>query len=422
MASIRSHWHDWLRKLGKYLKTDIHFLLRGAWSLVAQVAVALGSFALAVVVGHFLPKDVYGEYKYVLALVAILSAFGLNNLGGAVLQSAARGYDGALQAGFWENIRWSALIFFGALIGAVYYFANGQYEIGLGMLVGGSLTPFMTSANLYAAFLAGKGDFVRQIVYFDILGNLIPVGLLMATVLIAPRPIPLIIVYFVSNTLIGLLFYMRTMRIYKPDSAQVDTTMLSYGKHLSAMGIIGVVVGNLDQVLLFHFVGAAQLAVYSFATAIPDQAKGPMKTFDAMIQSRFAKRANADIDAGISNKFKWLFAGTFAAMIAYIAIAKVFFAVFFPAYSEAVVYSQVYALSLLSFAAWPAASYLSAKKHIHSLYLNTIGVSLFQLAAMFTGVLYAGLWGLVIARVATKFVAAAVSFLQYRAAVMREEI
>src|SRR5450631_2149615 len=92
---------------GSYIKTDMLYLATGGfWSTTAQIITSAGTFVFAIIVAHFLSKEVYGEYKYVLSVVALLSIFSLT-LGTAVFQSTARGFVGALREGFWQNIRWS---------------------------------------------------------------------------------------------------------------------------------------------------------------------------------------------------------------------------------------------------------------------------------------------------------------------------
>jgi O-antigen/teichoic acid export membrane protein len=395
-------------------KTDLRYLIPGlSWSTLAQIFASGSAFVLSLFISRLVSKDIYGEYKYVLAIITILSTLSLNNIGGAVFQSVARGYDGAFAEGFKENIKWSAAIFCGAFAFGAYYLFLGNYVLGIGILIGGCITPFLTSANLYNSYLLGKKDFKGQAWFGDVVTNIIPVIALIITVYVAPRPLPLIIVYFVSNFVAALYAYIRTVQRYRPDSAKRDPEMLTYGKHLSAIGVLNGIAGNLDQILLFHFSSAAELAVYNFSIGILDQTKGPLKTLDSMMQARFAPQDDASIRSGMFNKYIWIFAASLVTIIVYIPLAPYIYKILFPAYLEAVPYSQVYAISLLSLALTPVSSYLSAKKRIRAQYISTTLNSLFQIVTVAVGTIVWGLWGLIIARVITRFATNIINLVTY---------
>ncbi len=403
MQSLKSRLYRLLRWSEKYTKTDMVYLASGGfWSTAAQVVSSLTVFGFAILVAHVLPKAVYGDYKYILATVALLSSFSLTGIGTAVFQSVASGFDGALREGFWQNLRWSVLIFIGAFVLAAYYFAQGNTSFAFGILIGGSLSPLLTSANIISAFLNAKKDFRRSALYIGIIETLLSVGALAIAVLFTHNPFILAAVYFLGNTLATLWIYRRILRFYKPDPARTDPGMMTYAKHLSLMGVLSTIAGNIDQVLLFHFVGPAELAIYNFAVAIPDQTKGPLKTLNTMMQAKFAARPDEEIRAGMRSKMFWLFISSIIFIILYVLLAPFIYGFFFPNYADAVLYSQIYAISMLSIAFAPAGSYLAAKKKVREQYIVNIGASVIQIAMMAIGVIFWGLLGLVVARVIIK--------------------
>jgi O-antigen/teichoic acid export membrane protein len=327
----------------------------------------------------------------------------LNGLGTAIFQSAARGHDGILIEGYKTNLRWSVIVFLGAFLCGAYYLFLGNFVIGLGILIGGCFSPFLTGTNLYSAYLSGKRDFARQAVYADIYSNAFPVACLIVTALLTKSTLILLIVYFLSNTAINFVLYFRTLSIYNKYDGESDPGLLTYAKHQSILGILSTIVGNADQLLLFHFAGAAELAIYNFAVGVLDQSKGPLKTLDAMLQARFANRTTKDIASGMRIKMLLLAVASILIVSSYILLAPYIYKILFPNYQASVIYSQVYALSLLGMAWSPAGSYLTAKKRVLSQYISTIINSVFQILVLFIGIVYAGLWGLIFARIIIRF-------------------
>ncbi|MGH7141080.1 MAG: oligosaccharide flippase family protein [Minisyncoccia bacterium] len=414
LAGAREKLVTLLRRTERYTKTDMVYLFSGwSWSLVGQFASSLCSFALAVVVGHFFPKDAYGDYKYIIAAVALISTFSLAGLGTAVFQSIASGFDGALYEGFWLNLRWSVLVFLGAFVVASYYFFLDNPMLAFGILIGGCLSPVLASANLSGAYLNAKKDFRRANLYFSVIETALATGALIATIFITKNPLALAAVYFAANTIATLFLYWHIVRRYRPDPQKTDPEMLSYGKHLSVISILAGLAGNLDQILLFHFVGPIKLAIYNFAIAIPDQTKGPLKALDKMIQAQFANRPDDEIRRGMASKTLILTIFCIAMVALYIAVAPFVYKIFFPNYTDSVMYSQIYALSYLTVIFTPAGSYLTAKKKVREQYMGSISMSILWIFALTIGVYFWGVLGLVVALTLTRFAGPALNYVLY---------
>lgn len=403
-----------LRWSERYTRTDMVYLARGGfWSLLSQ-AIGVGiAFVLLIAMGHFLPKDVYGQYKYVLSFIALLSMLGLNGIPSAVFQSVARGFDGALRQGFRLNLRWSVLLISGALAACAYYLFAGNKTLAIAILIGGCCTPIIASANLYTSFLTGKKDFASRTLIGDLGANVVPALILIATIFYTSDPTIVIAVYFISNACVDLAAYVLVRRMHHPDDSKRDPALFSFSKHLSAMGILGGIANNIDQILLFHYVGAAQLATYSFATTILNQVRGQVKNLDIMTQAQFANRPTREIEAGMLHKMALLFITSILGIGAYIVIAPYFYGLLFPQYVDAVSYSQLYALSFLGIFVTPAASYLAAKKRVRELYIDNVIHYAIQIGLMVVGVILWGIWGLIAARVIARLLDAILVLVLY---------
>jgi O-antigen/teichoic acid export membrane protein len=255
---------------------------------------------------------------------------------------------------------------------------------------------------------------MRQAWYGGIFAGAVSAGALAITAVFVPTPIALVIVYIISNLGATIYAYSQVFAYYKPNSSKIDPDMMRYAKHMSIIGILGTIAGNVDQILLYHFGGTVNLAIYNFSIGVLDQVKGPLKTLDSMLQARFATRTNLSIDAGIANKMKWLGLLSITSIIVYIPLAPHIYAILFPTYTESILLSQVYALSLLSLVFTPAISYLAAKKRVRALYTLSLTGNALQIAAMAIGVIGWGLWGLVISRVVVRILGAFIGFILYR--------
>ncbi len=405
MERIKDSLHRLLRRSEGIFKTDMVYLARGGfWLGFSQIIVSLSSFLLAVAFAHFVSKESYGQYKYVLSIVGILSSFTLTGLGTAIVRSVSRGFDGTIRYAFRENLKWSFLFSLGFFVVAIYYFINGNFPLGVSMLIVGLLSPVLKSTNFYNSFLAAKKDFRRSALYYGIIGNIIPFICLFSVMLITNNPLWIVSTYFIANTAIGLILYSRVLDIYKPND-EVDPEALHYSKHLSFINILSGIANNIDQVLVFHYIGAAQLAIYNFAIAIPNQAKAIPANLSNIMFPKFAVRDDHEIRAGMKHKYFWLFILGGVIAIVYILLAPTIFHIFFPTYTESIRYSQISILPMLCIVFEPAASYLTAKGKIKEQYISNLLASVFQIVSVSIGIIWWGLMGLVIARVVSRFFA-----------------
>jgi O-antigen/teichoic acid export membrane protein len=86
----------------------------------------------------------------------------------------------------------------------------------------------------------------------------------------------------------------------------------------------------------------------------------------------------------------------------YILFAPFAFHLFFPAYTEAIWYSQIYALALIPLGSIFPNTALQAHAANKELYILNIVSSVFQIGILFPAIAYYGLFGAVIARILSR--------------------
>src|SRR5665213_3415929 len=143
MDNLKERTVSLLRKSERIFKTDMVYLVKnGSWLGFAQVASTLLAFGMSLFFANVVSKDVYGNYKYIMAATGILGAVSLSGLGTVVTQGVAQGHDGVLKDAVRTSLRWGTLIAGGAIIAALYYFHQGNSVLALSMLIAGATLPF----------------------------------------------------------------------------------------------------------------------------------------------------------------------------------------------------------------------------------------------------------------------------------------
>lgn len=390
-----------LRWSEKYTKTDMVYLASGGfWLTLEQVGLGLMALTVSVAFAHFISKEVYGTYRFLLSLFWTLSAFSLTGLASAMSRAVAKGEEGAYR----QSIRYALL---GALpmsiiaLGmALYYLYGGNTILAGGAVVIAVIAPFFQAGYLFGGYLEAKRDF-RRTAFFGTLLNLVPALLLLALMPFSTSPLPFFIAYLGGSAATAVLLSYAATRIHKPNRI-TSSELVNLSWHLSAVNVLGTIATQIDQLLVFHYLGAAELAIYSFATAVPEQFKSMVSNLTNIAFPKFVGRPIEEIQATLPYRTLLTTLVLAVSIIVYVLIAPLFYHFFFPSYSGAIGYSRLYAITLVFTSSLIPVTALQAHAAKRELYIFNIISALVQIVTLLFGIIWYGLIGLILARGAVR--------------------
>lgn len=387
-----------LRKSERYFKTDMIYVAKGgSWLSVGQFVSSIMALVLSIAFARLVEKEVYGEYKYILSLASLLGIFTLSGMSTAIAQATAAGHSGTIISAFKITLRFNFILVPITIAMATYHhFISGNPSLTLASLLIGATSPLISSFTIFGGLLLGKKDFKGSVLANSLIG-IIPPVLVMATMLVFPTPLILATTYFSTLTLVTAYLYFTSVRKYAEKEARTDWNAIRYGKHTSAMNIFGIIASQIDKVIVFHYLGPTQLAIYAFALAIPDQIKGMIKNLNSLMLPRFAERDRTILLPSLWKKMLLLGGGISCIALAYIGSAPIIFNLLFPEYTESVFYSQLIALSLITFAANVPATAMQAQLEKKILYTFNISWAIIQIILVMTLTPPYGLFGAIMA-------------------------
>ncbi|HYF29447.1 MAG TPA: oligosaccharide flippase family protein, partial [Candidatus Paceibacterota bacterium] len=377
MQTLIDRLHGLLRRSERYTKTDMVYAVSGLfWTTSGQAVAILCAIPLAVVLANLLTPVEYGIYRYVLTVAAVIGAFSLTGLPAVLTRAAARGFDGSLKEAFWLTIKGSGLVILGSFAGAAYYYLQGNSILAGGMALIGIFWPWLQSATLFSAFLSGK-LLVRMNTAYGNRRTVIHTLVMLATAYLYPEPLAILLSYFVIQTATALYYYHKTRKLHVENDER-DPELKFLGKHMSFLNIINVLIDKLDALLLFQFVGAAELAIYAFAEMVPDVLNRFTKNVSALALPKFVTRGDA---AGIWRKTFLISLLLLPVALLYCALAPFLFPIFLPAYTAAVPFTQALALLAVINAALPS-TYIDAQGAIKTRYVITFVTNITKVIAV----------------------------------------
>jgi len=405
IKKCRNKFYNFLRWTEKWTKTDMVYLTKSSfWLLAFEVISLLGLFLTTVFFANFLPKEEYGIYKYLISLAGILTAFSLSGMNTAVTKSVANGYQGSLKQSFLAQIKWNIIITFISLAAALYYLLyKNDPAIFWGLIIIGIASPILNSANTFLAYLNGIKDFKRMF-QLNTSINLASSLFTIIGMVVFPNAIFLVLIYFLINTIANFLCYVLVIKKYKPNNL-VEPTTINYGRHLSVINFLGIIALNFDKVISFNFLGPAQLAVYNFAIALPEQLRGVIKIVPAISLPKMATSESIGINKIFFKKIAKLTLASLILITIYILLAPFIYRLFFPQYLDSVLLSQIFVISLIfTIPSMPLVSYLQAKEKTKLLYKYNISSAVIQIAGIIILGYFWGLMGIIVSRIISSIV------------------
>ncbi len=385
------------QKASVLLKTDVKYLLHsGFWLNLNFISGSGLSFILSILFAHFLSKDVFGVYKYILSIVGIAAAFSLTGMNSAVTRAVAQGFEGTFKKSIIEQIRWSAGQFLFTFVLSIYYFIQGNLLYGWIFLIVSILTPVSSIANTYSAYLQGKKDFKTSTIY-GIWSNLFYFAVMAVAIIYTPYVFVMVILYYLIKAITNTYFCWKTFKKYKPNE-NYRSEDLTFGKHLSLMNILSIISSQIDNVIVYHFIGPASLALYSFAIIMPDRIRLMFGFISTAAFPKLAEKDNNSHKIHTNKKIIQLIVLALVISVSYILISPYIFTWFFPQYLPSIIYSQVFSLSLVVIATNISITSLFAQKSQKELYVMNIVTSIIRIIITAVGVVFFGLWGAIISR------------------------
>jgi O-antigen/teichoic acid export membrane protein len=416
---LKNKIYQFIDKLQKYFKIDFFYLIKGEfWLMLGRIISMTLAFLLSLAWANWISKEIYGNYQYVLSLIGIISVFSLPGIGTAVTQAVARKFEGSFIHGFKTQLKWGILGSLSAIGIASYYWLQGNKNLSLSFFIVAIFLPLFNASIIYFSFLMGKKLFNIQVKY-DSITQIIAVSVMILTLFSINKflfnssnyiiLLLVISIYFLPRTILRLFFFIKTKIKFQPNKREDPKTII-FGKHLSLSNIVDVMSNNLDKILLFHYLGAIELAVYSFAILIPHQIKYLLKHIGNLAMPKFSVRSRKEIRKTILRKILSLCLLITCLVFIYIIIAPFIYQIFFPKYLDSVSYSQLYALSIIPLS-FSIGSVLRAKMMTKEIYQIQIIISLTRTILFIILIPLYGIWGAVIGILSTRICSAALSLL-----------
>lgn len=381
---------NFLIRSQKFTGTDNVYIAKfGSYLTIGNIISTITAILLSIAFARLLPKETYGQYRYLLSIFALLSLASLRGINDAIIRAVANGFEGTLKQGFKTKLKWSLIGSVASIGVAIYFWTQGNAEFAISFLIIALFLPLFKSGEVYQSYLSGKKLFGKRVSYVAIV-QVLATALMISTLLLTKNLIILILVYFVSYSTLRLFFLFWTIKKTKPNNID-DPKSISYGKHLTLIGLLVLAAEEIDKVLLFNFVGPVQLAIYSFASLPIERLMDPLTGIQELAFPKLSTRPAEEIKKNLPKKLAKSVIFIVAIIVVYNIFAPLFYKILYPQYLDAVFYSRLLSLTLLVFPISMMALSLQAKMKTKDLYKISIINGFNQIVLL---VILTPIWGI----------------------------
>jgi O-antigen/teichoic acid export membrane protein len=424
LKSVKNWIWGILLRSQKYTGTDNLYIMRhGFWTAASYLATSILGIAAVWVYANIIPRELYGAYKYILALIGSLGFLTLTGMNRAVAQAVASGHEGVLPYSVRIQLRWNMLYTIAGLGMAGWYFWHGNAMFGWSIVILSLITPLTAAFNTYGAFLNGKKQF-RSAGIYAFISQIFYIACILVAFLLSRNIVLWIIAYTLGGIIPCLFFYLRTVRNASSDiTPDIKSGLIRFGGHLSFVNILSTISGYIDNILLFQYVGPAAVSIYAFASVGVDRAGGLLKNVSSILMPRLVERSLAEIDQVFYRRTFQAMAIGLIASIGYILLAPPVFHLLLPKYLDALRYSQVLSLSMIGvLAGGYMGNAFNAHRMLRAIYASSVGVNILRITLFVVLGYFWGVWGMIIATLATQAIGIPYNFVLWELAMHRANL
>lgn len=265
----------------------------GLWVGAGGVVANMAFLAASIVLGRVLQREGFGSYQFFQGLILIMAVVGLPGFYNALIQSLARGRNGALRQlilpRVWGGAAGAILLF--ALAGLYSGWPHPPLNPSLVVLAG--IVFFITNpASLWQPALTGKEWFVSfGVLRFiqALVHSLFVIGTAVITRSTAATICAAALAFVITEC--GAFVWVYSKIPKRPE----DKEVVRYGFKLSLPAAIPLISQYLDRIIIGSLLGAGPLGLYAVAATLPEGIRGFMGLLQGLAVSRLSRLSQAKV-------------------------------------------------------------------------------------------------------------------------------
>lgn len=397
---------NFFKNFQEYLGLDLnYFIFGGIWTSLSLIVITLCGIILSYLFSHFWPDDVYGRYSFLMTCIGFLSLVALPGMSQAVTQASSEGNTNFFWTAYRLVIKYSLIGSFLLILGSLYFFFRENYVLSLATFLSAFIFPLNSTGNLYIAHLNGEKKFDKA-TYYSTISQFVFLIFTAASLIFSGSLVIVSFLSLASVSIMNLIFTLITVKKSKIKMPSAD--LIRLGKHLSISQLFTISADYFDKLLVALFLGFSSNAIYAFALILPAQMHNVYKIFLTLGLPKISSINQKSLNSKLVGKSMQLELLISLSVVFYIISAPLIFKYLYPNYQNAVLISQIFALSLLYFPANLFALNLTKLRDNKALYISNITYNISTLLTLVILLPLLGLLGAALSKIISRVAYASV--------------
>lgn len=239
------------------------------WVLIGSAGVSILAFISTTILSRSLTMADFGAFRLSLAVLPILSICTLPDMSISVTRAIASGTLFNLHNITKIKIKYGLIGSLLGLIISLYCAITEKTTLAILFLIISAITPFLDTFLIYTNWLQGIKNFKLASI-LNLSNRTFPILCVAGTALVTRNIYIITIVYFVSQIAPAIVSYLVVASKYKFQKHPIPRKEIAdYGKRLTLLGILPVLIANADKILVGKIFGETSLAIYSIGIIFP---------------------------------------------------------------------------------------------------------------------------------------------------------
>lgn len=311
------------------------------WSNCNTGIIAGSGLAMSVMFIRIAGKELYGQYLFVIAIVGLFSIIAISGSRTVVFRTVSQGYDGVYRKATSFSFLWSLLGIPALIVTGILFYLLKTKTLGASLMIAALFFPFVTSLENWTLFLKGRSEFWKLALFnlARFLTSLLAIG---AAILFTKNLIAILLTYFVVHSAFNILYHVNSLRSLR--NAKVDSGWKKQSYALTIMELSSIAFGRVDILLVAAFLPMERVAIYGIVMKLV----GVLLTATKSSVEAILPRVFRSDKVTIRYFYKFFLLSFLAPVILALLIKYPITWIYGQAYSELIVFTQVY-LAIIPF-------------------------------------------------------------------------
>ncbi|MGE4313769.1 MAG: lipopolysaccharide biosynthesis protein [Pseudobdellovibrionaceae bacterium] len=355
------------------------------------------SLIIAMLLVRSITTEQFGEYNFILSIIAIATATTLPGVENAITQSVARGHPGTyrylLKLSFLTTFIGAAGIF---LTGVALHFFSDKGNL-TAFAIAACFFPFYLGLEQWKALRKGMEDF-KKIVTISSTVQFVQLAIVAGGIFLFPGEyIIILFLYFLTPAIRNITQTIWALRFTAKDHEKFEPETKKYGLVTSLYALYNLVANNVDKILIYFFISPESLAILVIAEKIPELIRQVIGTYTNVLAPKLARieKYSLELEKKI-RLFSWIIAGGILA-VAFLILPWFIPMAFTDKYQDSVLVAQLLCVSVaIGNVATLRYFFIKSRLDAVSEKRITLTTSMIRIVASCVCVPFFGLWGVII--------------------------